>query len=110
MLYQHLSQPCIDLDWSPDGVPCPLTAAIRHSLATPGALLHTRCQVCPRFLPPLVRSAPLFLPHCIFLSYRTTLPSEQPLSRAASCSAPDASTMNATGHKYDDSSERGRRL
>ncbi|BDA44750.1 hypothetical protein COCOBI_06-2280 [Coccomyxa sp. Obi] len=44
VLYQHLSQPCIDLDWSPDGGSCSLVDAIRHSLNTPGALLHTRCQ------------------------------------------------------------------
>ncbi|CAL8469514.1 g9055 [Coccomyxa elongata] len=44
VLYQHLSQPCIDLDWSPEGGSCRLVDAIRHSLHTPGALLHTRCQ------------------------------------------------------------------
>ena len=47
VLYQHLSQPCIDLDWSPDEGSCHLIDAIRHSLNTPGALLHTRCQVSP---------------------------------------------------------------
>lgn len=47
VLYQHLSQPCIDLDWSPEGGSCRLTDAIRHSLSTPGALLHTRCQASP---------------------------------------------------------------
>ena len=45
VLYQHLSQPCIDLNWSPDGTPCCLTDAISYSLRTPGALLHTCCKV-----------------------------------------------------------------
>ncbi len=45
VLYQHLSQPHIDLNWAPDGPGFKLTDAIRHSLRTPGALLHTRLQV-----------------------------------------------------------------
>ncbi|KAK9831309.1 hypothetical protein WJX81_000976 [Elliptochloris bilobata] len=44
VLYQHLSQPHIDLNWAPDGPDFKLTDAIRHSLRTPGALLHTRLQ------------------------------------------------------------------
>ena len=44
VLYQHLSQPRIDLNWAPDGPGFKLTDAIRHSLRTPGALLHTRLQ------------------------------------------------------------------
>ena len=46
VLYQHLSQPCIDLNWSPDGGSCRLTDAISYSLRTPGALLSTCCKVC----------------------------------------------------------------
>ena len=45
VLYQHLSQPCIDLNWCASGRSCRLTDAISYSLRTPGALLHTCCQV-----------------------------------------------------------------
>ena len=45
VLYQHLSQPCIDLNWAPNGCVCPLTDAISHSLRTPGALLYECCKV-----------------------------------------------------------------
>ena len=45
VLYQHLSQPCIDLNWAPNGSMCPLTDAISYSLRTPGALLHRCCEV-----------------------------------------------------------------
>ncbi|CAK0784442.1 hypothetical protein CVIRNUC_007646 [Coccomyxa viridis] len=44
VLYQHLSQPCIDLNWCASGRSCRLTDAISYSLRTPGALLHTCCQ------------------------------------------------------------------
>ena len=45
VLYHHLSQPCIDLNWAPNGGMCPLTDAISYSLRTPGALLHRCCEV-----------------------------------------------------------------
>ena len=45
VLYQHLSQPCIDLNWCASGRSCRLTDAISYSLRTPGALLHSCCEV-----------------------------------------------------------------
>jgi hypothetical protein len=41
VLYQTLSQPNIDLDWPRCSAGFALSDAISHSLATPGALLHS---------------------------------------------------------------------